>query len=326
MGNSNLQKGIFITVAILCIIPFSSIVATLPEVTPPTALLLGLVLSLTIGNPYKKESSKFSKTLLQVSVVGLGFKLNMTEAAQAGKEGLLFTIVSISVTLLVGIVAGKAFGIDKKIAYLISSGTAICGGSAIAAVGPVIKAEEQQMSVALGTVFILNAIALLIFPSIGHHFNLTDKQFGLWAAIAIHDTSSVVGAAKQYSVEALKVATTVKLLRALWIIPLSLGTAIAFKSKDSKIKWPYFILYFVLAMILNTYVPTFLSETAKPIFGNITHGILIAATKGLTLTLFLIGAGLSKAALQSVGVKPLFLGILLWVLISVGSLAVILNL
>ncbi|MEI8279506.1 MAG: putative sulfate exporter family transporter [Bacteroidota bacterium] len=322
--NSSISKIIVITIAIICAMPFS-LFCSIPEVTPPIALLMGLILSLSLGNPYKKSSAKFSKILQQVSIVGLGFKLNMTEAAQAGKEGLVFTICSISLTLIAGILIGKAFGIDKKITYLISSGTAICGGAAIAAVSPVIKAEEHQMSVALGTVFILNAIALMIFPGIGHFFNLSDQNFGLWAAIAIHDTSSVVGAAKQYSIEALKVATTVKLLRALWIIPLSLITAYAFKSKDTKIKWPYFIFYFLLAILVNTYLPTFLSSNGVEVFNSITHGIMIGATKGLTLTLFFIGTTLSKEALRTVGVKPLVLGVLLWILISVSSLMVILN-
>jgi uncharacterized integral membrane protein (TIGR00698 family) len=320
---NNGRKVLFILLAVLTAIPFSIISSNLPEVSPPIALLLGIALATTLGNPYKKESGKFSKILLQVAVVGLGFKMNVHEAAEAGKTGLVFTIASISLTLLAGIWIGKKMGIDKTIAYLISAGTAICGGSAIAAVGPVVKAKEHEMSVALGTVFILNAIALLIFPYIGHFLHLSEQQFGLWAAIAIHDTSSVVGAARVYGVEALKIATTVKLMRALWIIPLSIGTAIAFKSKDSKIKWPYFIFYFLVAMILNTYLPQYLPADAAKGFVNVTHGILIASSKGLTLTLFLIGAGLSKEALKLVGVKPMLLGVILWLMISISSILVI---
>lgn len=254
--------------------------------------------------------------LLQVSVVGLGFGMNLFEAAKAGQGGLLFIIAVIVIALSAGIFLGRIMKVDKKISYLVSSGTAICGGSAIAAVGPVIKAESNQMSVALGTVFVLNSIALIIFPLIGNYFNLSQSQFGLWVAIAIHDTSSVVGTASKYGVEALQVATTVKLLRALWIIPLALGTSFVFKSDEQKISIPYFIFFFVAAMAVNTFFPQIHSA------GEV---ILFIAKKGLTVTLFLIGAGMTKTVLKIVGVKPLLLGIILWILISVCSLAVILN-
>jgi len=302
-----LAKVIFIAGILFCTTPYAS---------PPIALLLGFILSLTIGNPFQKYNSKATAILLQVSVVGLGFGMNLFEAAKAGQEGLLFIIATIVIALSAGIFLGRMMKIDKKISYLVSSGTAICGGSAIAAVGPVIKAEPNQMSVALGTVFVLNSVALIIFPLIGNYFNLSQSQFGLWVAIAIHDTSSVVGAASKYGTEALQVATTVKLLRALWIIPLALVTSFAFKSEEQKISIPYFIFFFVAAMAVNTFFPQMHST------GEV---ILFIAKKGLTVTLFLIGAGMTRTALKTVGVKPLLLGIILWILISVCSLAVILN-
>ncbi|MDQ3020797.1 MAG: putative sulfate exporter family transporter [Bacteroidota bacterium] len=303
--NERASKIIFIAGILFCLLPF---------VDPPIALLLGILLSQVNGLPFASYHAKLVKILLQISVVGLGFGMNLFEAAKAGKEGFLFTIATIALTFLVGIFLGRLFKIDKKIAYLISTGTAICGGSAIAAVSPVIGAKPEQISVSLGTVFILNSVALLIFPFIGHLFDLSQPQFGLWAAIAIHDTSSVVGAAAKYGTEALQIATTVKLERALWIIPLSLITAWAFRNKKSKINIPYFIFFFVGAMALNTFLPQFHT-------GQI---ILLIARKGLTVTLFLIGSGLTAATLKAVGIKPLLLGIILWVLISVCSLLVIL--
>ena len=305
--NEPVSKVIFISGILFCLLPF---------VDPPIALLLGIILSQVNGHPFAKHNGKLVKILLQGSVVGLGFGMNLFEAAKAGREGLLFTISTIALTFLAGIFLGRLFKIDKKIAYLISTGTAICGGSAIAAVSPVIGAKAEQMSVSLGTVFILNSVALLIFPFIGHFFDMSQPQFGLWAAIAIHDTSSVVGAAAKYGAEALQIATTVKLERALWIIPLSFITAVAFRNKNSKVNIPYFIFFFVGAMALNTFLPQLHDA------GQI---ILLIARKGLTITLFLIGAGLTKETLKAVGVKPLILGIILWVLISVSSLFVILT-
>lgn len=304
--NELARKIIFIAGIIFCLLPFTD---------PPMALLLGIILSQVNGHPFAKYNSKLTKIFLQVSVVGLGFGMNLFEAAKAGKEGLLFTIVTIGITFLAGILLGKFFKIDKKVSYLISSGTAICGGSAIAAVSPIIGAKAEQMSVSLGTVFILNSLALLIFPFIGHYFGLTEGQFGLWAAIAIHDTSSVVGAAAKYGAEALQIATTVKLERALWIIPLSFVTAIVFRNKKSKVNIPYFIFFFVIAMTINTFIPQLHSA------GQV---ILLIARKGLTVTLFLIGAGLTKETLKAVGIKPMLLGIILWIIISVSSLIVIL--
>jgi uncharacterized integral membrane protein (TIGR00698 family) len=243
--------------------------------------------------------------------------MNVHSALQSGKEGVLFTIASITGTLLFGTLMGRWLNIEKKTSYLISSGTAICGGSAIAAISPVIKAEEKQISVALGCVFILNSIALFAFPVIGHYFNLSQTQFGLWCAIAIHDTSSVVGAASKYGAHALEVATTVKLARALWIIPVAFMSTFIFKNKSKKVSIPYFIALFVLAMIINTYVPVV--RLISPYVVNI-------AKTGLTLTLFLIGAGLSRKVLTSVGAKPLLQGVTLWIAISAVALYAVMHL
>lgn len=302
----NVKKVIFIVVGLACLTPW---------IGPPVALFLGILLSQTIGHPFIKFNSKATKLALQISVVGLGFGMNLSQALEAGQQGFIFTVVTISTTLILGLVLGRLMKIKRNTSVLISSGTAICGGSAIAAVSPVVGAKEDEMSVSLATVFVLNAIALFIFPSIGTELGLTQEQFGIWSAIAIHDTSSVVGASAAYGEEALQIATTIKLSRALWIIPLTIIMAMFIKGK-SKIKIPYFILYFVLAIVVNTYVP--LPEILPP-------NIVIIAKKGLTITLFLIGAGLTRKALKSLGVKPLILGVSLWVFISVVSLMVILK-
>ena len=276
---------------------------------------MGLFLGFTVGNPYIKQSSKASKYLLQFAVVGLGFGMNLLESLQSGKEGMLFTVVSVVGVLAIGYWLGRRMLMDSKTAYLISSGTAICGGSAIAAVAPILNATPNQMSVSLGTILILNAIALFIFPPIGRLLELTQEQFGLWAEIAIHDTSSVVGAGAAYGHKALEVATMVKLTRALWIIPLSIATTFFFKQKDAKVKIPWFILFFILAMMTNT------------IFNlpnNLTSSIVSLSKIGMTITLFLIGSGLSLKVLKSVGTRPLVLGVTLWVFIGVISLIVIL--
>ena len=285
-------------------------------VTPPVALFLGLAFALLCGQAHPKFNKKTSKYLLQYSVVGLGFGMNLQASLASGKEGMEFTIISVIGTLLIGWVIGRKFlKVDRDTSYLISSGTAICGGSAIAAVGPVLKAKDSEMSVALGTIFILNAVALFIFPAIGHALNMSQQEFGTWAAIAIHDTSSVVGAGAAYGEEALKIATTSKLTRALWIIPLAIATSFIFKSKGQKISIPWFIFFFVLAMIVNTYVLS-LSETGM----LIGAGINSIARKTLTITLFFIGASLSRDVLKAVGVKPLVQGILLWIVISFSTL------
>lgn len=295
---------LFVVAIIICTTPISS---------PPIALLLGLFFAQFIGHPFVHLNSKSTGLLLKVSVVGLGFGMNVTQAMEAGKSGFLLTISSILFTILLGIVLGKLLGIEKKITTLVSSGTAICGGSAIAAIGPVVGANDKEMSVSMGTIFLLNSLALVIFPPIGHYFHLTDQQFGLWSAVAIHDTSSVVGAASTYSETALHVATTVKLARALWIIPLTIIIAFFFKRDkegSKKMKMPWFILLFVVSMILNSYVP-FIHEFSTTLFS--------ISKIGLSVTLFLIGAGLSMAEIKAVGWRPLALGVGLWAFISVLS-------
>lgn len=288
-------------------------------VTPPVALFLGLAFALSCGQAHPKFNKKVSKYLLQYSVVGLGFGMNLHASLASGKEGMEFTIISVIGTLLIGWVIGRKFlKVDRDTSYLISTGTAICGGSAIAAVGPVLKAKDTEMSVALGTIFILNAIALFIFPVIGHALDMSQQEFGMWAAIAIHDTSSVVGAGAAYGEEALKIATTIKLTRALWIIPLAFVTSFIFKSKGQKVSIPWFIFFFVLAMVFNTYV---LGTTSTGMM--IGEGINEFARKTLTITLFFIGASLSRDVLKAVGIKPLIQGVLLWVVISLSTLAYI---
>lgn len=301
-----LQQAIFIGIVFLCL--FSII-------SPPVALLLGVIIVNVFGNPFVTFNHKAITFLLQFSVVGLGFGMNASSAVSAGKEGFLLTILSIFSTLVFGLLLGKWLKTERKTSHLISCGTAICGGSAIAAISPIIKSNENQTSIALGVIFILNSIALFAFPFIGHQLDLSQKDFGLWCAIAIHDTSSVVGAANKYGAEALQVATTVKLARALWIIPISLITTVVFKSESKKIKIPYFIGLFILAMLLNSYVPK-VSDFA-PYVVNI-------AKIGLTITLFLIGATLNVNALKSVGVKPLLQGIFLWIFIAALGLVSIL--
>jgi len=302
---TSVVKIVYVILALFCLTPF---------ISAPAALFLGLAFALILGSPFPKFNKKTSKYLLQVSVVGLGFGMNLLDSLRAGSDGMLFTLFSVVSVMLIGILVGKWLGVTRVPSYLIASGTAICGGSAIAAVGPIAKANESEMSVSLATIFVLNAIALFLFPVLGHWMNLSQHQFGMWAAIAIHDTSSVVGAGATYGEEALKVATTVKLTRALWIIPLSVFTSFYFKSKGDKVFIPWFIFFFILAMVLNTYVaiPTVL-----------THDIVSVSRQCLTLTLFFIGAGLSRETIKSVGVKPLILGITLWFFIAIISLSFI---
>lgn len=285
-------------------------------VTPPVALFLGLAFALSCGQAHPKFNKKVSKYLLQYSVVGLGFGMNLQASLASGKEGMEFTVISVVGTMLIGWFIGRKFlKVDRDTSYLISSGTAICGGSAIAAVGPVLKAKDSEMSVALGTIFILNAIALFIFPAIGHWLDMTQTQFGTWAAIAIHDTSSVVGAGAAYGEEALEVATTIKLTRALWIIPLALVTSFIFKGDGKKVSIPWLILFFVVAIVVNTYLLQGVPEVG--------HAISGFARKGLTITLFFIGASLSRDVIKQVGIRPLIQGVMLWVIISLSTLAYI---
>ena len=279
-------------------------------VSPPIALTMGLIFGLFFSHPYRAHSTALAKVLLQISVVGLGFGMNLQEVLQAGRQGFAYTFLSITFALLVGTALGALFQVQKIPAFLISIGTAICGGSAIAAVGPVSQASDEEMAVSLATVFLLNSIGLLIFPAIGVALGLSQSQFGLWAALAIHDTSSVVGAAAKYGAVALAVGTTVKLARALWIVPLTVGTAVARGSK-ARIQWPWFIALFCLAAVCNTYVTP----------GAQVYGLLTKAAKvGLTATLFLIGSGISLPTLRKVGPRPLLQGVVLWILVSLGSL------
>lgn len=288
-------------------------------VTPPVALFLGLAFALVCGQAHPKFNKKMSKYLLQYSVVGLGFGMNLHASLASGREGMEFTILSVFGTLMIGWVIGrKLLKVGRDTSYLISSGTAICGGSAIAAVGPVLRAKDSDMSVALGTIFVLNAIALFIFPIVGHALGMSQQDFGTWAAIAIHDTSSVVGAGAAYGEEALRVATTIKLTRALWIIPVAILTSFIFKSKGRRVSIPWFIFFFILAMVFNTYV---LGTSATGI--AIGNGINDLARKMLTVTLFFIGASLSRDVLRTVGLRPLVQGVLLWVVISLGTLGYI---
>ena len=305
-----------ITLCLLCdYIPAIRFLST--WVTPPVVLFIGLVFALLCGQAYPTFNKNISKKLLQYSVIGLGFGMNLQASLASGKEGMLFTIISVIGTLLIGMFIGcKVLKLNRNTSYLISSGTAICGGSAIAAVGPIIKAKDTDMSMALATVFILNAIGLFLFPAMGHWLGLSQQEFGTWAAIAIHDTSSVVGAGAAYGEEALQVATTIKLTRALWIIPLALVTSLIFRSDGKKITIPWFILFFIVAMLINTYLLTDYPEVGK--------FIADIARKGLIITMFFIGASLSVDVIKSVGIRPLLQGVLLWIIISAASLAYIL--
>lgn len=286
------------------------VVAASGFTSPPAALVLGFIFALAFAHPYSSGSKQLSRYLLQASVVGLGFGMNLHEVIRVGRSGFVYTLLSISFAMLVGMTLGMLLSVQRKAAFLISAGTAICGGSAIAAVGPISQASDEEMAVSLGTIFVLNSIALLAFPPIGGALHLSQSQFGLWAALAIHDTSSVVGAAAKYGAVALAVGTTVKLARALWIVPVSVGTAMV-KGGKAKIQWPWFIAFFCLAAVCNTYLPS----------GSLAYGWLSKLGRlGLTATLYLIGSGLSIATLKKVGHRPLLQGITLWLLISVGSL------
>jgi uncharacterized integral membrane protein (TIGR00698 family) len=301
-------------------LPFARVVfilglvfAASPWSSPPIALAVGLALGLLSLNPFRSQTKTITRYLLQASVVLLGFGMNLGTVLRAGRSGILYTAVGIAATLALGMALGKMLRVKNTASFLISTGTAICGGSAIAAVGPIVGANDEEMSISLGTVFILNSIALLIFPAIGAALHLSQQQFGLWAALAIHDTSSVVGAAHKYGEAATAIATTVKLARALWIVPLCIVTAAVRRSK-AKIQWPWFIFFFVLAAVANTYAhalaPTF------PILYRL-GGI------GLTVTLFLIGAGISRSTIKSVGARPLVQGIVLWGIVALSTVLLV---
>ena len=306
--NEKYKKIVFVLLAVICLTPI---------VSSPIALLLGFILAVFIGNSFEKNLHQYIHLLLQISIVGLGFGLKLNEALEAGKSGLVLTVISIFTIMILGYFIGKSLQLERPLSYLISVGTAICGGSAIAATSSILKPNTKQISLALAIVFTLNSIALFVYPVIGHLLHLTQEQFGLWCAVGIHDTSSVVGAAAKYGNEALKIATTVKLARALWIIPVSLLTMFIFKNKEAKIKIPWFIGYFILAILLNTYFP---------FFDRLSFGITVLAKSGLNLTLFFIGSSLSIQTLKTIGLKPLALAVFLWIFISIGSLLFILNL
>ena len=316
------RQVLFAVAAAFCLTPWAS---------PPIALTLGAILALTHENPFAHLGKQVSGTLLQVCVVLLGFGMDLPVVLKAGANGAGFAALTIAATLALGWWLGKMLGILPKTSALISAGTAICGGSAIAAVGSVIGVAEGEITVAMGTVFILNAVALYLFPVLGHAMHMSQTQFGTWAGVAIHDISSVVGAASHYGLSALQTATAVKLSRALWIIPVAFGAAYAFRpakaavaasaddlvpSEKPKVKIPWFVGFFLLASVLRSYVPGV--ATAAPALSH-------TATVGLTLTLFLIGAGLSARTLRTVGWRPLLQGVLLWVFISVASLGIILR-
>lgn len=292
---------IFLLLCLGCLLPF---------VNPPIALAVGIVFAQFFKNPFQHSTQAAINWLLKISVVGLGFGMNIHKALSAGKDGFIFTIISITLTIGLGVLLGKLFKIDQKIAKLISSGTAICGGSAIAAISPIIKADAKQISIAIGSVFLLNSIALFLFPVIGHYFGMSQHQFGIWSAIAIHDTSSVVGAAQVYGNEALEIATTVKLARALWILPVSVLFAFTNHTALKNIKIPYFIGLFIIAILANTYIPNIAWVAPK---------IVSFSKTGLTLVLFLIGSGLQYQSFRKVGIKPVILAIIIWLFISVLS-------
>jgi uncharacterized integral membrane protein (TIGR00698 family) len=289
------------------------IIAATGLISPPVALAGGLVFGFAFAHPYNLEAKRLSKFLLQASVIGLGFGMDLHEIIRVGRSGFFYTAISITFALLLGWALGKFFKVNRGTSFLISAGTAICGGSAIAAIAPITDAGEEQIAVSLGTVFALNSVALLTFPLIGTLLHLSQTQFGLWSALAIHDTSSVVGATAKFGAVALAVGTTVKLARALWIVPVSMGAAVARKS-SARVQWPWFILLFFLAAVGNTYIHTF--QPAYPVLKHL--GVI-----GLTVTLYLIGTGLSVKTIRQVGVRPLLQGVVLWIIVAVGSLSLI---
>jgi uncharacterized integral membrane protein (TIGR00698 family) len=287
----------------------------LPFVAPPIALITGTIFTLLFGNPLPQLTSKASKIFLKVAVIGLGFGVNFVEVIEVGKSSLLLTFISISTTILLGTIIGKALRVPVNTRSLISFGTAICGGSAIAAMAPVIKAKDEEIAVSLATIFSLNAVALIIFPPLGHYFGLNQHQFGIWAALAIHDTSSVVGATSAFGAVALTVGTTAKLTRALWIVPCSLVAGIYHKS-DKRADVPLFIIGFIAAAMISSWLPR---------FDLVWDSLYTIARQILVMTLFLIGTGLTRQTLQQTGPKPLLLAIVLWCCVSSGTLFFLLH-
>lgn len=305
MVGDNVRKALFILCLTGCLVP---------AVGPPLALLLGIGFSLLLGNPWPQKSAAASKIVLQLSVVGLGFGLNLGQVLRTGESSFLYSIVGISFTLAAGYLLGRLYRTGGNTSALISFGTAICGGSAIAAMAPVIKADDDETAIALATVFTLNSVALLLFPVIGHTLHLGQATFGTWAGLAIHDTSSVVGAASTYGARALAVGTTVKLTRALWIVPVVVATAWV-KNSGHRAKVPLFIVGFVAAATVRTLFP---GE------GVVWGGLSALARQCLVVTLFLIGAGLSRRLLKNIGTRPLLQGVSLWLIVSGLTLAALL--
>lgn len=288
-----------------------------PWASPAVALGVGAAFGLTLGNPFGERTARASKWLLQASVVRLGFGMPLAAVLRAGAAGVLYTVAGIVLALGLGLLLGRTLHVDGQTSFLVTAGTSICGGSAIAAIGPAIGATAEAMSVSLATVFVLNAVALYLFPAVGHLLDLSQGQFAVWAAVAIHDTSSVVGAAAAYGSQALQSATVLKLARALWIVPLTLGAATYVQRRRAaeggaaiagRVRLPWFIGLFVLAALARTLLPT----AVAPVLDGLAH----AARVGLVLTLFLIGAGLTRSTLRSVGYRPLVQGVLLWVAVA----------
>ncbi len=318
----SIARPLYWVLLVLMLFPFKALFG-LEVVNPPIALFVGLMFAIVFGIPFPKFNKKLSKYLLQASVVGLGFGMNLQKSLQSGADGMLFTIVSVIGVMVIGVLLGKWMKIDEKSSYLISSGTAICGGSAIAAVGGVMKANEKSMAVSLGVIFILNAVALFIFPPLGKLFDMSQQQFGTWAAIAIHDTSSVVGAGAAYGEKACELATLIKCTRALWIIPLAFFTIWYFRKDKqgegkAKVSIPWFILLFVVAMIINTYTPDSMMSYMRPVYDVIVK----IARQALVAVLFAIGSSLSLRVIREVGAKPLIQAVVLWIVIGVSSLFV----
>ncbi len=300
--NSTLVKVIYLIIAIT---------ALLGLINSPTALLLGFIFTVIFKNPFQAYSHKAIHYFLKISVIGLGFGMLIKETLETSKGSFVLTSSSIILTVSLGLILTRLLKMDLKLGHLIISGTSICGGSAIAAISPVIKAKSKIISIALGIIFLLNSIALFVFPVVGHWLHLSQHQFGLWCAVAIHDTSSVVGAALGYGDEALRIATTVKLSRTLWIIPLSIFSMFLFKTKGEKIKIPYFIVFFMIAILINSY-------HLLPI--TITSVIVLMSKRLLVLTLFLVGSTISIKDLKKTGAKPIVLALSLWIFISIFSL------
>jgi len=302
---SILIKVVFIITTLFCLIS---------DISSWMALLAGIIFSFILGHPYPKLSQKAINIFLKIAVVGFGFGINIHDAISISTKSIWLTAGSILLIMVSGYLIAKLLELNKGEGHLITSGTAICGGSAIAAIAPITGASNQEISVSLGVVFLLNSIALLIFPPIGHFLNLSEFQFGMWSAIAIHDTSSVIGAAHSYGQESLKVATTVKMARVLWIIPISIYSIFLFKSKNTKIKIPWFILLFILATILNSYFP--IHQDLQGYIASSSNSLLI-------VTLFLIGMSLSIERIRASGWKVLIFGVSLWVITAVFSLVLI---